>query len=375
MTPRPFLLPAASLLAAALLAACGKAAPVEPEVRPVRTLVVAPAATSLMNTYTGEVRARYESTLGFRVPGKITARKVEAGSRVRRGQLLFTLDGQDLNLGAAAAAAQVQQAQAEFRAANLDLDRFKGLRLKGYVSESELNRQQARFDAAKAQVAAATAQSEQFENQTGYASLSADADGVVTAVLAEAGQVVAAGTPVARVARTGELEVLSSVPEDQINRVSEGMDVQVSLWSGSKERVAARVREVASAADGFTRTYPVRVSVPTLPAGMRLGMTASVHIPLATPPMIKVPASALVTNGKQAGLWLLQEKTMTVAFRPVVFAGADGNDALIGDGLAPGDEVVTAGAGLLTEGQKVKRLGAISATAAAPATPAAKAGE
>lgn len=341
---------------AANLSAChDKPAPVE-EIRPVRTLTIGATPTTLSNTYAGEVRARHESSLGFRVGGKITARKVDVGTAVKAGAVLAQLDSKDLALSANAAAAQVAAAQAQANVAKLDYDRIKGVHAKGFASQAELDRASTQYAAAQAQFEAVQAQSRQVANQTGYATLTADADGVVTAILAEPGQVVAAGQPVVRLARNGEVEVATAVPEDRIESVKGGQTVTVGLWTSSATRIEGRVREVASAADPYTRTYAVRVSVPTPPESMKFGMTASVSFPQKAPAFIHIPAAAMVPREGKAGVWVLDEPAGVVRFHPAQFVGVEGNDVLIAEGLKPGDVVVTAGAAFLQEGQRVRRL-------------------
>ncbi len=354
------------LLAAMLLAGCQKPPAITEEVRPVRTITVGVTPTRTNSLYAGDVRARYESTLGFRVGGKIASRNVDVGSTVKAGQLLFSLDGRDLQLQQAASKAQLASAQAEFSLARNDLERYRDLSKKGYVSKSELDRADLRYKSAMAGVESVTAQSEQSSNQSGYASLRADADGVVTAVLAEAGQVVAPGTPVVRIARTGAIEVAAAVPEDQIGNVHAGMPVTVTLWAQGKTEYPGSVREISAAADPGTRTYAARISVPDAPAEMRIGMTATVKVPIAAPQLIHVPTQALVTSGKSAGVWVVEPASSAVRFASVDIAGLDGSEVLIAKGLKPGDVVVTAGAGFLTEGRKVRLMAAVSLAAQQP---------
>lgn len=360
--------------AAILLAAC-KPAPVPVEdIRPVRTLTVGATPTTATNIYAGEVRARYESTLGFRVAGKLISRQVDVGQQVRQGQVLARLDPKDLQLGDAAAVAQVAAAQSQFNVTKNDLERVTGLFAKGYASKGEMDRFTTQFEAAKAQLEAVKAQRNQIANQASYSTLTADADGVVTAVLAESGTVVAAGQPVVQLARGGAIEVAAAIPEDRINSVREGMAVTVSLWAGEGKSYPATVRELSSAADPLTRTYALRVSVPNAPPEMKLRMTASVSVPLeGLPNLIHIPAPSMVTHQGKAGVWLYEPKASAVQFREVQFAGVERNEVLVASGLQAGDVVITAGAAYLREGQKVKLLGAPLAPAAAPAPAAPKA--
>ncbi len=346
-----------SLAALSLLTAC-KPAPVPAEdVRLVRTITVGATPTTTANTYAGEVRARTESALAFRVGGKIVSRAVNVGDTVKAGQVLARLDATDLKLGDQAAVAQVAAAQAQFKVTKGDLERVRGLKQKGFASQGELDRFDAQHEAAKSQLQSALVQAEQVKNQTGYGVLSADADGVVMAVLAEAGQVVASGQPVVQIARSGAIEVAAAIPEDRVNTVREGMAVQVALWTASGKTYPGTVRELSSAADPLTRTYALRVAVPNAPPEMRLRMTASVVIPLeGLPDLIHIPAASMVTQGGKAGVWVAQAGV--VKFRAVEFAGVQGNEVLATAGLVAGDVVVTAGAAFLSEGQKVRQLSA-----------------
>ena len=361
-----------TLMAAALLAACGEPPQPKEDIRPVRTLTVGATPTQASHTYAGEVRARYESTLGFRVPGKLTRRHVDVGMPVKAGQLLAELDPKDLLLSQSAAQAQVAAARAQAEVAELDYRRVKDLLAKGFISKAEYDRQETQLKATKAQAEAVVAQAAVQANQTGYARLVADVDGVVIAVLAEAGQVVAAGQPVLQIARDGAVEVASAIPEDRVATLKVGMPITVSLWSQGTKSYPGRIRELSSAADPLARTYAVRVAVDEPPAEMKLRMTASVSIPLSgLQDRIHLPAPAMVTDGAKAGVWVVEPKGSTVQFRPVEFAGVEGNEVLVAAGLAPGDVVVTAGASFLHAGQKVRLLRAPPPQAAASPAPAA----
>lgn len=350
-----------------LLAACGKAPEPVEDIRPVRTLTVGASQTSAEHRYSGEVRARYESTLGFRVSGKIVSRKVDVGMSVKAGQLLAQLDPKDLVLSESAAQAQVAAARAQAEVAELDYRRVKELLAKGFISKSEYDRQETQLKATKAQAEAVVAQAAVQTNQTGYSRLLADSDGVITAVLAEAGQVVAAGQPVIQIARQGEIEIAVAIPEDRVSSLSVGMPVTVSLWTQAGKSYAGRIRELSSAADPYARTYAVRISVAEPPPEMKLRMTATVSIPLpGQPDLIHLPAPAMVTQDGKAGVWVVDAKTSSVQFKPVQFAGVEGNQVLVGSGLNAGEVVVTAGAAYLHAGQKVKLLGAPPAAAAVP---------
>lgn len=357
MTARPLRFAVLALLSAALLAACSRSEPPPEPVRAVRTMTVAPDAAGGRQAYAAEVRARVESRLGFRVGGKIVARPAQLGDRVQAGQLLARLDPQDLKLGQDSARAALASAEANFVQTEADLRRFRELLAQGFISTAELERHETAAKAARATLDQARAQAAVQGNQAGYASLVADAAGVVTAVEAEPGQVVAAGAPVLRLAYEGPRDAVFTVPEDRLAalRALQGVPgaLRVQLW-GADTALPATLRELAAAADPTTRTVLAKADLGAAPA--TLGQTATVLIePPPREGVFKLPLTALFESGGQSAVWLLDGATMTVRPQPVQLVGAEGNAALITAGLAAGQEVVTAGVHLLTAGQTVKR--------------------
>lgn len=344
----------AALLPIALLLGCSRGeAPPEP-VRAVKVITVGAAPLQSQYEFSGEVRARVESRLGFRVSGKITQRQAEVGQKVRAGTVLAQLDPQDYRLAAEAARAQVAAATTNRDLAAADFKRYQTLREQNFISGAELERRETTLKAAQAQLEQAQAQLSSQGNQARYTSLVADVSGVVTAVEAEPGQVVSAGTPVVRIAADGPRDVLFAVPEDKVVALRPGTDVAVRQWA-SNASLKGRIREVAASADPVTRTYPVKVSLDgaTQPP---LGATVSV-LPQAlahgSTPVIKIPTSALRQDGKGSAVWVLDKATMTLRSQPVQVATADGNEAVIGAGLQPGMTIVSAGVHVLAPGQKV----------------------
>jgi RND family efflux transporter MFP subunit len=354
----PFALPLtlALALAAATLTGCSRNdAPAE-DVRPVRALTLATGTVGSSAEFSGDVRPRYESRLGFRVGGKISARKVDVGTLVKRGQVLMQLDPQDLRLGQTQAQANLRAAQTTYELARADRKRYQDLRGQNFVSQAVLDQKVAAERSAQASVEAARAAAREQANQTGYASLESDADGVVTGIDAEVGQVVQAGTPVVRVARTDEKEVVIGVPEDQVDELRKVSGVQVRLWADPNRAITGKIREIAPVADPATRTYTVKVSIPALDDA-RLGMTAVVQLAHAGgAAAIKVPLSALVQNKGATSVWVIENGAVRLA--PVQLGGVSGNDVLLAGGVKPGQSIVTAGVNLLKPGQKVKVLAA-----------------
>ncbi len=361
------------VLAAAALAACSKPAEKSPDIRPVRAIVLAASDVAIDAEFAGEVRARVESRLGFRVGGKIVARKVDVGTLVKKGQLLMQLDPQDLQLSQAQALAGLRAAETSRDLASAELKRYQELRSKNFVSAAVLDAKEAAFKGAQANVDAAQAAYRGQSNQAGYAALVADIDGVVTAVEAEVGQVVAAGTPVVRVARQGEKEVVIGLPEDKVESLRRVADVQVRLWADPQRTVAGKIREISPIADAATRTYTAKVSIPDTLADARLGMTAVVLFNSKTAtPQIKVPLTALFYEKSATSVWLVERNTVRLV--PVNVGAAVGNQIVLSGGVQAGQTVVTAGVHLLKPGQQVKILGQELPQAPASPAPSAAAG-
>lgn len=346
------------LLAAAVLSACSKPQPVEEPVRAVRTLTVAAASVAPQAEFAAEVRARTESRLGFRVGGKLVERPAGLGDTVKAGQVLARLDPQDLRLGQEAARAALSAAQANLGVAQAEFARYSELRRQGFISSAELERREAALKSAQAQHDQARAQAGVQGNQAAYAALAADAAGVVTAVEAEPGMVVAAGTPVLRLAHHGPRDAVFAVPEDRLALVrrlqAEGTPVQVRLGNAADApAVQARIREVGAAADPVTRTFVAKADLGRAEA--QLGQTASVGVPLpAVSGVLRLPLSALREMQGKTVVWVVEPASMTVRAQEIRVAGVEGNEALVAGGLQPGQAVVTAGVHVLNPGQKVK---------------------
>jgi multidrug efflux system membrane fusion protein len=339
------------------LAGCSKPVEKVEEVRPVRAIKMTAASTDTVAEFSGEIRARYESRLGFRVGGKIVQRKVDVGAVVKKGDLLMRLDPQDLQLAQSQANAALGAADSNLSLAKAELARYKELRDKNFVSQAVLDSKESAYRSALATRDQAAAGLRTQRNQTGYGNLVADVDGVVTGIDAETGQVVAAGTPVVRLAQLGEKEIVISIPEDQVDALRKVSDVSVRTWANPKQALPGKLRELSPVAETATRTYTARISIPNAPADVRLGMTAYVTFSAATAtPMLKVPLTALVQNQGGSAVWIVENGT--VKLTPVQLAAPSGNDMLVASGISPGQTVVTAGVNLLKPGQKVTVLDA-----------------
>jgi RND family efflux transporter MFP subunit len=361
-------------VAAFAVSACSRQeAPPEP-VRSVRTMTISPSVSGVTVEYAADVRSRVESRLGFRVGGKMIKRFVDLGDTVKAGQPLAQIDPQDLRLSQEAARAGLSSAQANYDQAQADFKRYRELYEQKFIGAAELERRETTLKAAKASLDQSRAQLSVQGNQAAYAVLVADAPGVITAVEAEPGQVLAAGTPVVRLAHDGARDAVFSVPEDhlQVVRALEGKAaaVKVKIW-GSDAIVPATIREIAAATDPVTRTFLVKADVGRAP--VTLGQTATAFIEMPkTQGVAKLPLSAVLEAEGKTSVWVLDPSTMSVRAQAVTVAGADGNSVVVASGLAPGQEVVTAGVHVLTPGQKVRRY--VEDGAVAPAATAAQGG-
>ena len=351
---RPHL--ALALAAMALLAGCkGEAAAPQEAVRPVKVAVVAEAPSSRTLTYSGVVRSRIDSAMGFRVAGKIVQRSVNVGDRVDVGQVIARLDETDLKLAETAAKAAVVSARSRRDVANDHLERAKVLLPKEIISQAAYDTRRNELEAAAAGLETAEAQLRQAINAVGYATLQADKAGLVTAVTAEPGQVVGAGQAVVTLADATETEIAVAVPEQDAGRLSIGQPAKVTLWAGSRASVQGRIREIAGQADPASRTYAVRIAVNAPPQTMRLGMTASVSLSIQdeSAPMI-VPLTAVTESDGGTVVFVVDAANQVVRKTAVGVGDVADAGIRIANGLQAGDMVVTAGVQFLRDGMRVR---------------------
>lgn len=350
---------AATIVALAASSGCervnGQQTAKQEPVRLVRVTKVGVSAPMQQLSFAGEVRARYETPLSFRVGGKLVERSVEIGSLVQPGQPLARLDPNDLRLGVRTQQAELSAAQSELRLAQADYTRFKELREKNFISQAEFDRRETTLQSARQRVAAAAAQANQARNQAGYAALVAEHAGVVTAISVEIGQVVAAGQPVVHVARLEEKDIVISVPENQVALVKSAGTASVALSAQPGKTYSGVVREFSPSSDPATRTFTAKIAVRDADEALRLGMTSQVVFEQrSAQQVVMLPLSALYTKSDKPSVWIVDPKTSKVVSVAVETTGLNENQVMIKSGLKPGDVVVTAGANLLIAGQQVK---------------------
>ena len=347
------------LLPFVLVACIDAASSADPRMQPplVRTEAVTASASSA-RSFTGIVAARVQSDLGFRVPGKVLERLIDTGQPVRRGQALMRIDPRDLGLALRAHEEAVAAANARVRQTSQEESRYRELVARGAVSKSAYDKVRMDAESARADLNAAQAQADVARNQTSYAVLFADADGVVVEALAEPGQVVAAGQVVVRVAHAGPREAIVELPETL--RPAIGSTGRATLY-GSGLTGSAQLRQLSDAANRQTRTFEARYVLADPLADAPLGSTISIQLANVEPhPALQVPIGAIFDAGNGAGVWLVEGETPRVTWRAVEIVRLGDEAALVVGNVKAGDRVVALGAHLLHEGEQVRPAGEVA---------------
>lgn len=358
---RPILLAVrlASLISVTILAACGSQTDAPTPERPAVVAQPVAASDQAISYFSGEIRARHESQLGFRVAGKIERRLVDVGARVEAGQVLATLDPADFRLQLAAAEAGASSARADADLARSERSRYAALLERKLISQSQFDAQDTALAAAEARQAQARAQLDVARNQVQYARLVADRAGVVTTIQAETGQVVAAGQVVAVLAQDGEREVEIALPEAGMNRYPVGSPTRVTLWSDPDRVLTGTLREVAPDADSASRTWRARVTLADANGSVNLGQTARVRFDtdrVNGNPRWSIPITALHAKDGQPAVWTLAPATRRVSLVPVEVAAYHEDSVELSEGVDGSNWLVVAGVHKLSEGQIVRPI-------------------
>jgi RND family efflux transporter MFP subunit len=349
---------AGTLILLSALVACHKEEKAASQaLRPVRTVTVELQERGEKVSLTGEIQPRYQADIGFRVNGKILERPVDVGTQVKKGDLLARLDPQQYRQDFEVAKAEVAAAEAEVTRSQAQEYRQRELLKNGNTTRVQYDQALKTFKTAQAQLDSAQAKQIQASENLGYADLKADNDGVITAIGADAGQVVGAGQMVVRLARPGEREGVFNIGEGAFKTRPKDPTVTVHLVSNPEIETAGKVRYVSPQADPATRTYTVRVSLPDAPPDMRLGANVVGTVTLDQGQTVSIPGSALFQKDGKPAVWLV-EKDSTVQLKPITVQRYQGDSVVVGDGLAEGDVVVTAGVQKLLPGQKVALMDA-----------------
>lgn len=310
-------------------------------------------------TFAATIRPRIESDLGFRVNGKVAQRLVQNGDRVRKGQPLLLLDTNDLELQLEQAEAEVRAAKTNLVQAEADEVRATELQKKGWTAAATLEKSRATAEEARGRLTRAQRSLDLARNSLDYASLEADADGVITATPVEPGQVVASGQAAVRLARLAEVEALVALPETFVERAREAVG-SLTLWSLPGHAYEVRLRELSPAADTATRTYAARYSIPAADEAVRLGMSATLTLREGTGTRAaRLPLTALFNHGRGPSVWVV-DGAGRLAARPVKVTRYDGRSVLISDGVTDGENVVMLGVEKLDPGLTVRPVDSLS---------------
>ena len=334
-----------------ILTGCGSENVIESKIPYVKTQKVTPANVNAENIYAGTVCGRYETNLAFQVGGKILSRNVEVGNFVRRGDLLFTLDAKDILQQVNQADAQLNAAAAQLKLAETNLKRYSQLFSENAISAAMLDQYQTNYDSALANYKNAVALSKQSHNALDYTNLFSTADGVISAINVEVGQVVSAGQIILTLVQTAELEVEINIPENKLSEVKIGTPCEISFWANT-EKVAGVVREISPMADSTSKTYRVKISLQNLREDINLGMTASAIFPAKNLNGVILPLSAIYQTGENSQVWTVTAENKA-ALKNVTVQDFSNNEVLV-SGLNAGEVVITAGVHKLREGQAVK---------------------
>lgn len=340
-----------SLLMAICFTGCGDETKTADNIPVVRTVTVGMSEENA-DWYAGRVCGRYEKNLAFQVGGKIISRAVDVGSRVSAGQVLLSLDADDVRQKLYAGTAQVERVESQERLAQADLVRYRQLYEADAISKAQYDQVVMQYESAQAAVKEAYANRAQLDNMLEYTDLSSDVSGTVSAINGEVGQVVAAGQTIVTLVQDGSMEVEIAVPENRLSEIQVGDKATVTFWA--KENVTAQgvVREVAPMADAAVRTYRVRVAVDDMPQGVQLGMTARVYFGTQSDGMLTVPLSAVYQSGDQPSVWVVRDGVAMLT--PIRTGSFNGNHIEVTGGLKAGDVVITAGVKKVSEGQRVR---------------------
>lgn len=325
----------------------------DPE-RPVMAQRVVMVAAKPPRILVGTLRARVEADQGFRIAGKIETREVQLGDRVKAGTVLARLDVTDLRLQRQSADAELAAAKSIEKQAEAERDRIAALRKQGWSTDQAVDRQRSVLDEAIGRRTRAQRQVELAANAQSYADLVAEHDGVVIGLFAEAGQVVAAGQAIIRIARDGDREAQVAIPEQDLEEARVGK-AEAALWSAPGRAYPTKLRELSPNADTATRTFQARFLVEGLPPDAPLGMTVTLKLAdRRNEQVARVPLSAILNEGNGAEVFVVAEGTGELVRRKVEVVGLDQRDAFVSHGLAEGERVVTLGVHKLRAGLKVR---------------------
>src|SRR6266516_1181806 len=290
-------------------------------------------------------------------PAPAASAKVERPVQVQRVRYDNDAARHDFALQVESAEAELAAATSNLAQAAAEAERYATLKTRGFAAVADFDRKKAAKDEADGRLERARRALELARNQLSYAELKADADGVITATPAEAGQVVAIGQPVARLARDGEKEAVVALPESFLGEARKAQ-ASVRLWSDPDRRFAARLRELSPQADAATRTYAGRFTIEDADETVAFGMTATVTLARAADAKVaRLPLAAVLNRGAGPAVYVV-DSSGALELRDVKVAAFTEDSALVAAGIRDGETVVTLGVQKLQAGSKVRTVDA-----------------
>ncbi len=337
----------------ALLAACSREDEAPEPIRPVLWTKVEPQAKAQLGRFAGTIQARFESTLGFRVSGRIARRWLDVGAQVKPGDTLATLDPTDQQNQLRAAEGDLARVQAQWINAQADARRQQQLYDRGVGAQAQLDIAQANLKTTAASLEQARSALSQAHDQLDYTTLSSDHAAVITDWKAEAGQTVSAGEAVVTLARPDVKEAVIDLPIGLAEQLSKGLTFTVASQLEPSINTTANLRELEPQADATTRTRRARLTLASTPAAFHLGTAISVTLTSDVTPRSELPLSALLERDGKHQVWVIDPASKTVATRDVTLIGRTDETFVLSAGVESGERVVTAGVNSLKPGQKV----------------------
>lgn len=343
-----------SLLTVMILGACSKSAPVAVEPRYVKVFTIGNQSESNNSVFHGTVSAQFTPSLSFRIAGKIIEKKVEQGQLVKKGQVIATLDAENYKLSEEGSRAGLAAAKSNFVTQQANLNRYKLLLDQNFVSQAQYDTQKSQLENAKAQYIQAQGQLTNSNNQVKYTELKAPADGTISSLDLDVGQVVAAGQVVATMSLSGIKEVQIEIPESIVNNYKVGMPASIEIWAGDKTFDGV-IRNIDSTSDPQTHTFTVKVTIKNPTDDIKYGMSTDIKIsPLNTQKGLIVPFNTIYAKEGKSYVWLL-DKSNHAKLIPVTIVETTGNNYKIKtDSLRDGDKIVSAGVNFVHDGEELK---------------------
>lgn len=344
------------LLLTVTLTACSER-PLDNELdRLVKVKVFTSSTGAALMTYPGKLVPRYKTQLAFQVEGRIIERFVDIGSHVSSGSSIALMDQQDYKLDSDNLRSQIDVAKSNYERSTRDLERAKKLKKQGFVGEAELDGALNEAVTSKATLAALTAQHGVSLNKREYTQLLAPVEGLITSINAEVGDVVRPAEAVATLSWDKDWEFATAVAEKHVNHLKIGQEVSIQFWVMPEIQVKALVREISPVASPSSNTFAIKLSLPSRPVWIKLGMTGVVLMPEGIEKRSLLPVSSVLNIDSNHYVVTVNTETDVTQRQKVTMGLPVGDQVNILSGVDEGQLVVVAGAHKISIGERVRVL-------------------